>query len=232
MVDNDAKRGRGRPAMRPEDRKRNNITLRLRDSTRATLERVAEERGRSVSEEIEYRVEQSLLDPNFPPELTGLAELFIRAMFETGNAISGANRWSGHGVTPWLGDPYARKQADEAVRCLSELSLPEGDPTPHGLFAPGAAVGDLGDKIGKQIALGIIEVMAGRHKDDASTAALWTPRVREKLGAIGDRLIAHAPAQDYFAGRSEAARWEIGADNRIRAVVKDEPDAESDAVEG
>src|SRR5580693_5464199 len=101
-MDNE-KRARGRPPMRPEDRKRHNLTLRLRDTTRAALERVAAQASRSVSEEIEYRVEQSLLDPVFPPELTGLAELFIRAMFETGNAIAGANRWSGHGVTPWLG---------------------------------------------------------------------------------------------------------------------------------
>ena len=54
------KRGPGRPAMPPEDRKRNNMTMRLRDTTRAALERAAAKSGRSTSEEIEYRVEQSL----------------------------------------------------------------------------------------------------------------------------------------------------------------------------
>lgn len=206
MVNNE-KRGRGRPPMRPEDRKRNNFTMRLRDTTRLALERAAAQRGRSASEEAEYRIEQSLLDPAYPPELTGLAELFVRAMFETGNAIAGANRWSGHGVTPWLSDPYARHQAAEAVRYLLNLSQPEGDPAPHGLFAT-LREDDLGNQIGMQIAAGIIETMAGRHDPAGSQAALWAPRVLEKLGVVGDRLVGHPPAEEFFGPpvRRRAAR--------------------------
>ena len=54
----DAKRGRGRPPKPAESRKRNNVTLRVRDETKALLERDAAQHQRSLSEEIEARIEQ------------------------------------------------------------------------------------------------------------------------------------------------------------------------------
>ena len=46
------------PAARP----RGNVTLRLRDEVRAAIQKEADARGRSLSEEIETRLERSLLD--------------------------------------------------------------------------------------------------------------------------------------------------------------------------
>ena len=51
---------RGRPPVAPELRKRNNVTIRLRDQLKASLESDAQENGRSLSEEIEARLERSL----------------------------------------------------------------------------------------------------------------------------------------------------------------------------
>lgn len=48
--------------MRPEARKRNNVTLRLRDRLRAALQAEADANGRSLSEEMETRLERSLRD--------------------------------------------------------------------------------------------------------------------------------------------------------------------------
>ena len=51
-------RKRGRPALKPAQRKRSNITIRFRDETKTNLQRAASAAGRSLSEEIEARVEQ------------------------------------------------------------------------------------------------------------------------------------------------------------------------------
>ena len=48
---------RGRPRKLPESRKRNFVTLRLRDETKAALLRAAEANQRSLSEELEARIE-------------------------------------------------------------------------------------------------------------------------------------------------------------------------------
>jgi hypothetical protein len=53
------KRPPGRPPKSPEDRKGSNLTIRLRGGAREMLEASAESSGRSLSEEIEYRVERS-----------------------------------------------------------------------------------------------------------------------------------------------------------------------------
>jgi hypothetical protein len=53
------RKGRGRPPKAPERGKRQNYTFRLHDSTRERLSEIAQENGRSLSEEIEYRIERS-----------------------------------------------------------------------------------------------------------------------------------------------------------------------------
>jgi DNA-directed RNA polymerase specialized sigma24 family protein len=59
MAATEVKRGRGRPPKAPEKGKRQNYTFRLSDSARQLLVEAAEKSGRSVSEEIEERVERS-----------------------------------------------------------------------------------------------------------------------------------------------------------------------------
>ena len=51
---------RGRPRISPKQRKRNNVTLRLRDELKEQLVEQAAANGRSLSEEMEYRVELSM----------------------------------------------------------------------------------------------------------------------------------------------------------------------------
>jgi hypothetical protein len=54
-----SKKARGRPPKAPEKGKRQNYTFRLHDETRERLMRAAEAANRTLSEEIEWRVEQS-----------------------------------------------------------------------------------------------------------------------------------------------------------------------------
>ena len=51
---------RGRPRLSPEQRKRHNVTLRLRDELKQRLAERADANGRSLSEEMEYRLELSM----------------------------------------------------------------------------------------------------------------------------------------------------------------------------
>ena len=54
---------RGRPRLNPKQRKRNNVTLRLRDELKQKLAERADANGRSLSEEMEYRLEYSMRWP-------------------------------------------------------------------------------------------------------------------------------------------------------------------------
>lgn len=58
MTSDEPKR-RGRPPVAKEDRKTGNLTFRTRANLREQLEEAAQQSGRSVSEEIEYRLQQS-----------------------------------------------------------------------------------------------------------------------------------------------------------------------------
>ena len=52
----------GRPPKPESQRRRNNVTIRMRDSVKKNLQVSAESHGRSLSEEIEWRLEQSFRD--------------------------------------------------------------------------------------------------------------------------------------------------------------------------
>lgn len=58
----EASKRRGRPPKKASERKRNNVTTRLRDETKRALEVEAEKAGHSLSEEIEFRLDQSFSD--------------------------------------------------------------------------------------------------------------------------------------------------------------------------
>ena len=55
-------RQRGRPPIEPSQRKRNNVTVRVRDETKGQLTAAATLNGRSLSEEMEARIERSFTD--------------------------------------------------------------------------------------------------------------------------------------------------------------------------
>src|SRR4051794_14198992 len=64
-------RRRGRPSVPKEDKKRNNLTFRTRDDLRDLLSSSAEQAGRSVSEEIEFRLRRSYYEDERITELFG-----------------------------------------------------------------------------------------------------------------------------------------------------------------
>jgi hypothetical protein len=67
---------RGRPALKPGSPKRSSFNTRLRDETKHRLESLAQIAGRSLSEEIEFRLEQSLRDDDALVERLGGKETY------------------------------------------------------------------------------------------------------------------------------------------------------------
>src|ERR1051326_7129580 len=116
----------GRPPIRHrKPGERVPLGLRVTLGVKELLDQAARKSGRSQSQEAELRLEQSFAERAYPPEIGALAELLARTMAETGNFITGANRWSGHGVTYWPDDPYAYDQAVKAALQLLLWGRPE-----------------------------------------------------------------------------------------------------------
>jgi hypothetical protein len=86
-VTEDEKRGRGRPPKDPEKGKRQNYTFRLHDSTREKLIKSAEAGNRTLSEEIEQRIEWSFFDD--PAHVRAIREAGFRIVRQhgTGNTM-------------------------------------------------------------------------------------------------------------------------------------------------
>ena len=65
MAASTTKRKRGRPRKPDSEKRRNNVTFRIRDSLKGILEESAVDAGRSLSEEIESRLEATLVERHF-----------------------------------------------------------------------------------------------------------------------------------------------------------------------
>src|SRR5215475_8042106 len=94
-----SKSRRGRPSAPDAIRRRRMIGLRIREETRAILERDAARSGRSLSQEVEHRIEQTyerrellreVLEARFGSHIAGYVLLFGLAMRDTATYVSGA----------------------------------------------------------------------------------------------------------------------------------------------
>jgi hypothetical protein len=109
------KRSRGRPRVTDSERKRNNVTIRLRDRLKAALAQSADEQQRSLSEEIERRLETSFV----VEEVLGDAEM-RRLIFFVTSAFAAAT-----GKRDWLNDPIAYSAGTAAVLDALLIGFPD-----------------------------------------------------------------------------------------------------------
>lgn len=133
------KRGRGRPKVPDEVRKRNNVTIRLRDQVKADLEAAAAKNQRSLSEEIEARMERSFRDDRLLPEIlaaaygggcAALVLMIARAMHEAGTSTGFMSTFTLEGSANWVDHPYAFHMARMAAARVLDRAAPEGEPVP------------------------------------------------------------------------------------------------------
>jgi hypothetical protein len=194
---------RGRPRVERDPNERVPMSTRIRGELFNELSKTAAENDRPLGNEIEQRLEESLPDDRFPPEIAALTELVGRVMVEVGETISDTNAVAGHGFKPWLEDGYAYTQAIAAAVDVLMKTRTEEDGAPHGVFASEACPPELARRIGQQVASGVIAVMFGQHDKPGSSWTIWTSRIRRKLGVLGERLQRHPlpKGAGYFVAR-------------------------------
>ena len=119
----------------PFNNKRDVLTTRITKETRDALEAASRVSGRSLSQEIEVRLNQSFSEDRraelfrdgfYGPEFAALLELLGRAMQETGRR---AAMEAGAGLTDWLDSPsgyaHAARAALEILNKLAPSNRPE-----------------------------------------------------------------------------------------------------------
>ena len=129
------KRKLGRPPLPLRERKRNNVTTRLRDGLKGDLENAAAEEGRSLSEEIEFRLELSFIS-----EKERLAHLHHQFGGFDNYAIAKvmariASQLSDQVFAPWTENEWIYHQVREAFDTfLDGIAPPAGAERTGGRF--------------------------------------------------------------------------------------------------
>jgi hypothetical protein len=127
-------RQRGRPALPTEEVKRHALGIRTTKGLKDALQHAAESSGRSVAQEIEFRLEQSFRQEAYARDLREMLALALGAdvaaiTLAMGLAIRDVARW---GQLPpntnLLSDPFIFNQARAAVSRVIDSVKPEGDP--------------------------------------------------------------------------------------------------------
>ena len=183
------KRPRGRPPQPEGVRRRSNLTLRVRDETKAALERNAAANGRSLSEEAETLLDEALRSPQLLDQAfdlalghapAGLVMLLVRAMQIVGSE-AGIVATTGHFVADgWLAAPYAFGQVAAALEAIIEAPRPEGAASPP--KAPLGAGRDWNRRVatlGRATAQRLLADVVGTDGDAMSQ---WHAGTRERLG--------------------------------------------------
>lgn len=178
-------RRRGRPPKPAVERKRANITLRVRDHLRERLAEQAAAHQRSISEEAEARLERSFdrqdllvesLTMAFGGNAAALLLLLGRAASDTGRIV-GWMANDGADAGTWLSSPQAFHEVEEAVQLVLSALRPPGELR----FDP------RGFKVGKEIAAPALLEVTGDRKAEARTELVEA--IRRMLGdAVVDRL--------------------------------------------
>jgi len=123
------RRNRGRPPKPEYERRRGNLTFRVRDHLRLDLERIAAEEGRSISEVIEHRLERSFVEDlilygeHGPPHIR-------HAMQTIARVLSSLEMLTGRKAFGSDGDPWLHEQAWKAVSFWFAATRPPGKVRP------------------------------------------------------------------------------------------------------
>ena len=126
-------RPRGRPRVSDKARKRNNVTIRMRDELKSKVEQSAAAQQRSISEEIETRLVQSFADQERfgGPEMLALVNLMSGHFLRGGQLGARACQHPEWTPAEWMSDPFCYRAAvhsiiDALVAAEPKLSWQEG----------------------------------------------------------------------------------------------------------
>jgi predicted transcriptional regulator len=185
-----AQKGRpGRPALSQSDRKNRNLTFRSRDDLRDRLDEAARQSQRSISEEIERRLERSFLDQQLMTSALELAYVQGPAgvLLAIGEVMKDAGERANKAstVSPfWWKDPFAYDKALRGAVEVLEFFRPAGE-VPKERFKGGPS--DLNlifDQLGVATAQSFLRKIAANDDE---------PRVVRVRSLLGPDLIERLP---------------------------------------
>jgi hypothetical protein len=193
------KRGPGRPALPASERKSKNLTFRSRTDLRKQLEQAARLSDRSISEEIELRLEQSFqnerstlaaLEFAYGAGLSGLLLAIGEAMNAAGRHAGFSTKFTLDGSNSWWNDPYAFDQAVKAAIFILEAFRPFGgtEPPRHLKGIVGELdMGLVAAHIGEGLAADLLRKIASSRTSTAA-AADRVLLLRRQLGELVERI--------------------------------------------
>jgi hypothetical protein len=200
------------------ERKRTNLTMRLRDALRAKLVAKAQENQRSLSEEVEFRLEQSFdrqdlvndaLELRYGRRIAGLLLLFgalsQEILYEVREGDAAPNPEINPGLGRWHESPYLYGQVaaaiEESLKRLQPLAgiaeLPAGENTKIDSISNVAhraerlrALRSVYSYIGEQKARFFLQTIRTRQQIPDEELQQTLDDIRAKLGPMIDRIPA------------------------------------------
>jgi hypothetical protein len=170
------------------------LGLRVTKELKRKLRDISHESGRSLSQEAEFRLEQTFkssstlfeaLDLAYGRHTTGLLLALGLAIQTTGTRCLMLSKWKFDGCEDWLADPYAFDQAVRAVNTILERFRPPGGMKISGpadlrqSLPPGSF-----EVVGKSFAELLLETLrnpANYQRADAETVRLISERLSDLL---------------------------------------------------
>ena len=147
-----------RAKLPPGEGKRTPLNMRTTRELRERLEREAADSGRSLAQEVEFRLEQSFAEEKSQAEFSDERVRAVYAQFGTletflvarmlANAIHTIEAVTGKN---WMDDPEAHRQTQEACKNILDAFRPPGGKGPMGIDHT------FGESVGKDAAIRAIE---------------------------------------------------------------------------
>jgi len=166
----------------------------MRLKIKKPIEEMAVANGRSLSEEIEMRLERSMqagadaeqmLDLAFGYRLAGIILMVAKAMNDTGRHVGFMQSPTQEGSENWMDEPYPYNRAVDAAKRVLGAVAPSGNPQEPKSGLVG--FDELMKVTASGFANGILAAVAG--SEVSSGLDKWASSVRERLGPeVVDRI--------------------------------------------
>ena len=192
---------RGRPPLKPDNRRSYKLSVTIREKLRRQLEESAAAEDRTLSQEVEFRIERSFdraelifnsMTLAYGPELAGLVILVARAMAGAGRVSRRKESGLEFSREGWLTEPFAYEQALHAavavlkgLRPTGRANAPSGDPRlveSMNVLMKTSRSSSWGEWYGKNV------LDALRGEGSIVNSDEWLERVKEMLGPVAARI--------------------------------------------
>lgn len=165
--------------------KRFPLNMRTTQEIRDALEKAASKSGRSLAQEVEFRLEQSFHDQRlfeqamelaYGKRLSAILMILGRVMRDVGAASGLLSARTIEGATDWAFNPYAFDEVAKAVAEVVEAFRPDGEVSWPGGF----------QDLGRSFARGVLAAVSDPHR--SGEVGEWAKPIRESLGELATKI--------------------------------------------